>query len=99
MRSNRRWIPGSVSCVLILGHAQASKNDIVEGISALQLVLMGLYEQSLKQTSHLDRHDVREARRDRKHGVDPLPRSQFERAKLLSDVAKIKEDDTWVRRP
>jgi len=51
---------------------------------------MGLYEQSLKQTSHLDRHDVREDRRDRKHGVDPLPLSQVEHAKLRSDIAKIK---------
>jgi hypothetical protein len=35
-------------------------------------------------------HDVREDRRDRKQGVDPLPLSQFD-AKLRSDLAKIKE--------
>jgi hypothetical protein len=37
-----------------------------------------------------DWHDVREDRRDRRHGVDPLPLSQFD-AQLRSDLAKIKE--------
>jgi hypothetical protein len=35
-------------------------------------------------------HDLREDRRDRKHGVDPLPLSQLD-AQLRSDLAKIKE--------